>query len=103
MISKKVTRYYSDCGRGFWKKQQAISHDENCKCWVNPKFKCCLSCAHKCIVKDSNGMENEPHNLETWKINNCKHSENGVPVHKDYDYIRKYCEFYQNKNNFKQP
>jgi len=95
MVSKKVIRYYSECGRGFWKKQQAIKHDSNCQCWKNPKFQCCISCKHKDIVKDSNGMENEPQFLDTWDTNNCKHSVYGVPVHKDYDHIRKYCPFYQ--------
>lgn len=91
MIAKKVLRYYSDCGRGFWKKQQALKHDINCKCWNNPKFKCCISCSHKSFVKDSNGMENEPQYLQTWETNNCKHSECGVAVHKDFDHIRMNC------------
>lgn len=54
MIAKKVVRYYSDCGRGFWKKQQAIAYDENCKCWKNPIHKTCLSCKFKNIINDSN-------------------------------------------------
>ena len=95
---RKVTRYYSDCGRGFWKKQQAINHDKNCSCWKNPKFKTCISCKHKDIRVDSNGMEHEPYNLETWKFNNCNHSDSGIPAHKDFDFIRKYCPFYQSKN-----
>lgn len=91
MYSKKVIRYYSDCGKGFWKKNQAISHDLNCVCWKNPKFKTCLTCVNKCIVNDSNGMELEPHLLQNYKTNNCKHSELGVPSHSDFDFIRKYC------------
>lgn len=35
MKAKKVIRYYSDCGKGFWKKQTAINHDINCKCCKN--------------------------------------------------------------------
>jgi len=97
MTVKKVLRYYADCGRGFWRKQQAITHDENCKCWKNPKFKSCLSCKLQNIVKDSNGMENEPQFLQTWKTNNCKHSDSGIPVHNDYDHIRKNCPFYEPK------
>jgi len=95
MISKKVIRYYSDCGRGFWKKQKAITHDANCVCWGNPKFKTCLSCKHKKFIKDSNGMENEPQYLQTWYSNECKHSESGVPVHENAEQIRKYCQFYE--------
>jgi len=97
MEIRKVTRYYSECGRGFWKKKQAITHDINCKCWVNPKFQSCISCKLKDIRTDNNGMQKEPHNLETWKFNNCEHSNSGVPIHKDFDYIRKYCPKYLNK------
>ncbi|STZ28381.1 Uncharacterised protein [Myroides odoratus] len=97
MYSKKVIRYYSDCGRGFWKKHQAMTHDENCKCWKNPKFKTCLTCVNQCIVNDSNGMEDEPQFLETWKTNNCEHSGLGVPAHKDFDFIRKNCSKHELK------
>jgi hypothetical protein len=95
MKVKKVLRYYSDCGRGFWKKQQAITHDENCKCWKNPKFKCCLSCRFKNIIKDSNGMEHEPQFLQTWDMNYCNHSESGIAAHQNFEHIRKYCQFYE--------
>lgn len=99
MIAKKVIRYYSDCGRGFWKRGKAINHDENCKCWTNPKFKSCMSCKHKKIIKDSNGMENEPQFLQTWYMNNCEHSENGCPVHKNFEHIRKDCPNYESKKH----
>ena len=46
MKTKKVLRYYSDCGRGFWKKQLCINHEENCKCWTNPKNRACKTCKH---------------------------------------------------------
>lgn len=97
MEVRKVLRYYSDCGKGFWSKQKAIKHDEYCKCWKNPKFKTCLSCKHKDIIKDSNGMENEPQFLQTWYMNNCEHSESGVQVHEDFEHIRKYCNYHENK------
>ena len=98
MKTAKVLRYYSYCGRGYWNKKSAIIHDENCKCWKNPKFKGCLSCKHKNIINDSNGMENEPQYLQTWDSNQCKHSEFGVPAHKDFEHIRIYCPFYEPKN-----
>ena len=97
MKAKKVTRYYADCGRGFWKKNQALTHDKNCKCWKNPKYKTCVSCKFKNMVADSNGMEHEPQFCQTWETNNCKHSDMGAPVHKDFEHIRKYCPEYQNK------
>ena len=95
MEAKKVTRYYSECGKGFWKKQTAISHEQNCKCWKNPKFKTCISCKLKNIVKDSNGMEHEPQFLHTFDTNMCQFADSGVPVHENFDHIRKYCQHYQ--------
>ena len=97
MKAVRVLRYYSDCGKGFWSKQKAILHDKNCKCWKNPKFKTCITCKHKNFIKDSNGMEHEPQYLQTWDSNECKNSEYGVPAHKDYEHIRKYCPFWEPK------
>lgn len=101
MISKKVIRYYSDCGKGFWSKQKALTHDKNCTCWKNPKFQTCLTCKHKNFINDSNGMEHEPQYLQTWVSNECKYSEKGIHAHKDYEHIRKYCPFWE-QNNTKQ-
>jgi len=97
MIAKKVIRYYSECGRGFWNKQKAIKHDENCKCWKNPKFKSCLSCKNKCFILDSNGMEHEPQYLQTWETNLCQYSGSGVSAHENYQHIRLNCDFYEPK------
>ena len=91
MKVKKVLRYYSECGRGFWKKQQSLSHDINCTCWKNPKFKTCKSCKFENIVDDSNGMESDPQFLETFQTNMCGHCDFGIAVHKDIDFIRKNC------------
>ena len=46
IVSRKVNRYYAPCGAGFWKKKSAITHEAICKCWTNPKLRCCKSCAH---------------------------------------------------------
>jgi hypothetical protein len=99
MYSKKVIRYYSDCGRGFWRKATAIAHDNNCKCWKNPKIKSCLTCKFKNFVTDSNGMEHEPQYLQTWSENACEHSESGVAVHPEFDQIRKHCPNWVSKTN----
>lgn len=40
---------------------------------------------------DSNGMEGEPHLLQTWETNFCEYSNLGVPVHEEFQHIRKYC------------
>ena len=97
MTSKKITRYYSECGRGFWKKDRCKSHELNCKCWKNPKFKTCLSCALKNFVRDSNGMEHEPQFHQTWIENMCQHSESGIPAHETCEHIRKHCQNYIQK------
>lgn len=46
MRTKKVTRYYAECGRGFWKKAACEAHEENCMCWTNPKNRACKTCKH---------------------------------------------------------
>jgi len=103
MIAKKVIRYYSDCGRGFWKKQQAITHDENCKCWKNKKFKTCLTCKFENIIRDSNGMDDEPQFLQTWLQNECKNPEMNLdtmfnPAHKNADHICINCPKWESKS-----
>lgn len=102
MYSKKVIRYYSDCGRGFWRKQTAITHDKNCKCWSNPKFRTCISCKFKNFGNDSNGMEHEPQYLHNWQTNNCQHSENGKSVRDGFEHIIKDCKHYEHKNQLTQ-
>jgi hypothetical protein len=50
MISKKVTRYYAECGKGYWGKSAAINHELDCKCWGNVKNKTCKTCTHKFTI-----------------------------------------------------
>ena len=90
MIAKKVIRYYADCGRGFWKKQKALTHDKNCQCWVNEKHRTCLTCKHKNFAIDSNGMEHDPQYLQTWVSNECC-NQNGIPAHENAQHIIKNC------------
>ena len=71
MNVRKVLRYYADCGRAFWKKQQCVTHEQNCKCWTNPKFKTCMTCKFRKQYQDSNGMEREPQFLQTWTQREC--------------------------------
>ena len=101
MIAKKVNRYYSDCGKGWWSKQKAIKHDENCKCWQNPKFKSCLSCKFKNFITDSNGMEHEPQFLQTWKSNECLNKEMDFntmqPAHENAPELAINCKHWQLK------
>jgi len=96
MKTKKVLRYYSECGKGFWKKQKALDHESNCKCWKNPQIKGCLSCKNKCFSKDNNGA-NEPQFFQEWEVNNCDFSVFGVPVHEAFTHIKKYCPKWEEK------
>ena len=90
MISKKVTRYYSICGRAFWKKKDCLNHEDRCKCWTNPKFKTCKTCIFGKRIVDSNGMEHEPINAHTWKTWEClnpkfDYDKHFTPAHKNAD------------------
>jgi hypothetical protein len=77
MRTVRVTRYYADaCNRGFWNKYSCLEHEKNCKCWKNPINRTCLTCLFNNGVKgDSNGMEHEPQNLETWDYRDCKNPD----------------------------
>ena len=97
MISKKVIRYYADCGRGFWSKRACLHHENVCQCWKNPKFKTCLTCVKQRFVIDSNGMEHEPQLLQTWVSNMCDYADNGTPVHENYEHIIRDCTSYEQK------
>ncbi len=72
MKTKRVTRYISDCGRGFWSKNTCLEHEKNCKCWTNPAFRTCKTCEFAHEFDDSNGMEHEPQFLHTWRQIECK-------------------------------
>lgn len=72
MKTKRVTRYIADCGKGYWSKSSCTQHEQNCKCWTNPKFKTCKTCKFAKVVHDSNGMEHEPQYLQTWTQIECQ-------------------------------
>lgn len=72
VTSKLVMRHFTECGREFKQKRSAIKHDLVCKCWSNPKHKTCKTCKHRYEGYDSNGMENDPAYLESWKTANCR-------------------------------
>lgn len=102
MRVKKVNRYYADCGRGFWTKKGCLEHEEKCKCWTNPKHKTCITCKHGEHVKDSNGMEDEPQNLETWQYWDCNNKEfdyhkHFTPAHHKAQYLCINCPLWASK------
>jgi len=79
--TKRVTSYYSPCRKGFWNKNAAEQHEKNCKCWTNPKFKTCKTCDWGVDQHDSNGMEHEPHNLQTWRNWECTNPQFNYDKH----------------------
>jgi len=95
MISKKVYRYYADCGKAFWNKRACLSHESNCKCWKNPKFKTCLTCVHK-------DFKNDCDDEQSWTYNNCQnpkfdYDKMFVPAHKNTDHICINCPVWELK------
>jgi len=90
MESKKVLRYYADCGRGFWRKDQAINHEGNCKCWKNPKNKACKTCK----FGEYAPFENDTGFGGFWE---CYHESFSGPhkgAPKGIDYISVNCEYH---------
>ena len=91
MNSKKVLRYYSACGKGFWKKQMCLLHEINCKCWSNPRHRTCKTCLHGDHKTDSDGYR-------TWSYWDC---EEGVEEHTGgpdgVDYISVNCRLWKSK------
>ncbi len=104
MKSKKVLRYYADCGRGFWKKGSCLGHEKRCKCWTNPKYKTCLTCKFHNLIKDSNGME-EPYreNFITRECNNANfdHDRDFRPAHENAPDLCIDCEMWESKSKEK--
>lgn len=103
MIAKRVTRYYAECGRAFWKKDACIRHEEFCKCWTNPKHRTCKSCKHMRVVKDNNGMQDEPHLLDTWRMIECKnpvfdYDKHFTPAHEKAADLCINCPVWEGKN-----
>lgn len=60
MVERKVKRYLADCGRGFWSKRTCLQHEQNCKCWTNPKYKTCKTCKHGRNDKEEGWQCNNP-------------------------------------------
>ena len=52
MKTRRVTRYYAECGRGFWNKVACLSHEKVCKCFSNPSRRACQTCLHRIVTED---------------------------------------------------
>lgn len=78
---EKTVAYKCDCGKKYHTKKSAATHEKNCRCWTNPKYKTCKTCVFGRQIKDSNGMEHEPQYLQTWKQWGCSNPEFVYDLH----------------------
>lgn len=91
MHSKKITRYYAECGKGFWKKSACLDHEETCKCWTNPKNKACKTCLHGCFQGDEPDVGIQ----SGWECMNSENTNDGhVNDLENVDYISVNCSFW---------
>lgn len=68
----EIKAYKLDCGKKFFTKKAAEKHERECKCWTNPKWRTCKTCKFGSLEWDSNGMDDEPALLHTWRQWQCK-------------------------------
>lgn len=94
MKSKKVIRYYAECGRGFWKKVDALHHEGVCKCWKNPKNKACTTCRYG----EYAGYENDTGYGGFWECghNSMDGEHSGGPS--GVDYISVNCKYWGDRS-----
>jgi len=92
MKTRRVTRYITDCGRGFWNKRQAETHETNCKCWTNPKNKTCKTCIYGMKMPD----EPDVGVTSYWECNNEDISIDGHTGGPDgVDYLSVNCRWHK--------
>lgn len=108
MIVKKVNRFYADCGKAFWNKKSCTTHEQNCVCWTNPKFKTCKTCKFGKQVNDSNGMEHEPQLLHTWRQWECSNPKfnydiHFTPAHKNAEDLNINCTIWESSKPLPPP
>ena len=98
MIAKKVARYYAECGRGFWSRRSCEEHERVCKCWKNPKYKTCLTCAN--LGKFTETTEGEGYS-ESFTVRECLNplvdQHLLTPCHEHASDIYKDCPFWKLK------
>lgn len=91
MKTKRVTRYYADCGKGFWKAESCLNHEKRCKCWKNPKNKTCKTCVYGIYID----YDPETGDGDCYECNNGKNKSafhTGAP--KGIKYLSVDCYFY---------
>ena len=71
-MARQIKAYGCDykCGKQAILSEKAMIKHE-LTCFHNPERKACITCAHLESYVDSNGMEDEPNCLETWRHAEC--------------------------------
>lgn len=90
-MAKKITAYSCEhkCGRNVLTSRRTMEEHES-RCFYNPINKACVTCKFFESHEDSNGMEHEPQNLQTWRHNEC---EKGIDVQEK---LKNNCGDYSN-------
>lgn len=91
MRERKCIRYIAECGKGFWDKKSCKNHEQNCKCWTNPKNKTCKTCQYG----DYAPYENDTGYGGFWECNHPTNQNEHTGGPEGVDYISVGCEFYQ--------
>lgn len=92
MKVRRVLRYISDCGRGYWSKAACLAHEAVCKCWTNPKNRTCKTCEFGRHVRD----DVDPGADTYWEClndNNPNDDHTGGP--EGVDYISVHCVYWK--------
>ena len=97
MEKTTITIFIAQCGKKYQTRSGCMGHERNCKCFTNPKFKACHSCAYNggFIPSDDLG-----------RYRDCKHplfdydrlKPFNIPNTETFDCIN--CPFYKPKNTF---
>lgn len=77
----EIKAYRCDCGKVYVTKSACVKHEKVCKSWKNPKHRTCKTCKFGKQVWDTNGMENDPHSLQSWQIWQCDNPEFNYNIH----------------------
>jgi hypothetical protein len=90
MKVRTVKRFMAICGRGFWDKNKCLIHEQNCKCWTNPKYKTCKTCKHGRNSRD-----------EGWQCDNPRfvYDIHFTPAHKNAEDLCINCPVWEAHSN----
>jgi hypothetical protein len=88
-----VPRYVAECGRRFSNKKSCQTHEANCKCWTNPKYKTCKTCKFARFGWDSDDNR-------SWRTTDCEnpsfdYDKHFTPAHEKAEDLCINCPIWQ--------